>query len=129
MPASTHGNPDRASIGDVVSYSVAIRNTSTTLISNVRIIDAASPILGYIDGTAALDGIAIPDPVAGPPMIFDIGDVAALADSNGNGVADPGEGGYRILTYSMVVGAGVTTAHHRSLSQHGTKKPRQANIG
>ena len=39
-------------------------------------------------------------------MIFDVGDVLPLADTNGNGVADPGEGGYNVLSYTMIVGAG-----------------------
>ena len=39
-------------------------------------------------------------------MVFDVGDVQPLADTNGNGVADPGEGGYHVLQYTMIVGAG-----------------------
>ena len=81
-------SPDRATVGDVVSYSVEIQNTSATVINGVRIVDAASPVLGYVDGTARLDGVTIADPVAGPPMIFDIGDIPGLVDTNGNGVAE-----------------------------------------
>jgi uncharacterized repeat protein (TIGR01451 family) len=99
-------NPDRAVVGDVVTYTVAIQNTTTNTISNVRILDDASPVLSYVPGTTRLDGAAIPDPLPGPPMVFDIGDVLPLNDTNGNGVADPGEGGYHILSYSMIVGAG-----------------------
>ena len=114
-------SPDRAVIGDVVTYSIAIQNTTTNLISSVSIVDAAAPVLAYVAGTVRLDGVAIPDPVTGPPMIFDIGDMPALADTNGNGVADPGEAGYRMLTYSMIVGAGArvgsygNTAHATSV--------------
>ena len=99
-------SPDKATVGDVVTYSVAIQNTTTNTVSAVRIIDAASPVLSYISGTARLDGIAVADPILGPPMIFDVGDVLPLADTNGNGVADPGEGGHHVLSYSMIVGAG-----------------------
>ncbi|MCH8059597.1 MAG: OmpA family protein [Proteobacteria bacterium] len=105
-------SPDRATIGDIVTYTVVIRNTSAGTLSNVRIFDAAAPILGLIDGTARLDGSVISDPVAGPPMIFDIGDVSPLVDTNGNGVADPGEGGYHTLSYSMVVGAGANVGSY-----------------
>jgi uncharacterized repeat protein (TIGR01451 family) len=99
-------NPDKATVGDVVTYTIAVQNTTTNIVSAVRIIDEASPVLTYVPGTARLDGVAIPDPQLGPPMAFDIGDVQPLADTNGNGVADPGEGGYHLLSYSMIVGAG-----------------------
>jgi len=99
-------NPNEATVGDVVTYTVAIQNTTTNTVSAVRIVDAASPILSYVPGTARLDGNIIADPSLGPPMIFDVGDMLPLADSNGNGVADPGEGGYNVLSYSMIVGAG-----------------------
>ena len=99
-------SPDQATVGDIVTYSVAIRNTSAAVVNGVSIVDAASPVLAYQGGTARLDGVTIADPVTGPPMIFDIGNVSGLVDTNGNGVADPGESGYQLLTYSMVVGAG-----------------------
>jgi len=99
-------HPDRATVGDVVTYTITIQNTTTDTVSNVRIVDQASPVLAYVPGTARLDGNVIADPLPGPPIVFDIGDVAALADGNGNGVADPGEGGYHTLSYSMIVGAG-----------------------
>ena len=97
---------DTAAIGDVVTYTIEIQNTTTSLISSVRIVDAAAPVLAYAEGTARLDGVAIADPVTGPPIVFDIGDLPALGDTNGNGIADPGESGYRMLTYSMIVGSG-----------------------
>ena len=99
-------SPDRASVGDVVTYSIGIQNTTTSTINNVRIEDSAAPVLSYVNGTARLDGVAIADPVGTAPMMFDIGVVPPLVDSNGNGVADPGESGYMTLTYVMVVGAG-----------------------
>jgi len=109
-------NPDNATVGDVVTYTVAIQNATTNPVSAVRIVDAASPVLSYVPGTARLDGNAIADPLPGPPMVFDIGDVQALADTNSNGVADPGEGGYHVLSYSMIVGAGARQGTHANLA-------------
>ncbi|MFQ5549066.1 MAG: OmpA family protein [Woeseia sp.] len=109
-------SPDRATVGDVVTYSVAIANTTTNTLSMVRILDEASPVLTYLPGTARLDGAAIPDPLPGPPMEFDVGDIDPLADANGNGVADPGEGGYHILSYSMIVGAGARVGSYGNLA-------------
>ncbi|MEE9212542.1 MAG: invasin domain 3-containing protein, partial [Phycisphaeraceae bacterium] len=109
-------NPDRATVGDIVTYTVTIRNTTTNTISSVRIVDEASPVLAYLAGTARLDGIVIADPLPGPPMVFDIGAVQALADANGNGIADPGEGGYHMLSYSMIVGAGARVGTYANLA-------------
>ncbi len=109
-------NPDRAVVGDVVTYTIVIRNSVTNTVSGVGIADAASPVLAYIPGTARLDGNPIADPLPGLPMMFDIGDVQPLIDTNGNGVADPGEGGYYVLTYSMVVGAGARVGSYGNLA-------------
>ena len=99
-------SPDRASVGDIVNYRIEIQNTTTNVVRSVRISDAAAPVLAYVSGTARLNGVAIADPEPGSPMFFYIGEVLPLGDANGNGVADPGESGYGVLTYSMVVGAG-----------------------
>ena len=109
-------NPDKAVVGDVVTYTITIQNTVPGIINNVRVVDDASPVLSYAPGTARLDGNVIADPSLGPPMIFDIGDVQALADTNGNGIADPGEGGYHILSYSMIVGAGARAGTYSNLA-------------
>jgi len=109
-------NPGRATVGDVVTYTIDIRNTTSSAIGNVQISDEAAPVLAYLPGTARLDGNAIADPQPGPPMVFDIGAVQALADTNGNGIADPGEGGYTSLSYSMVVGAGARVGSYSNLA-------------
>jgi len=104
--------PTRATVGDVVTYSVAIQNTTDNAINSVRIFDEASPVLSYVAGTARMDGNTIADPLPGPPMVFDLGTIQALADTNNNGVADPDEAGYHILSYSMIVGAGARTGRY-----------------
>ena len=109
-------NPGKATVGDVVTYSIAIQNTTTNMVPAVRIVDAAAPVLSYVPGTARLDGNSIADPSLGPPMIFDVGDVLPLADTNGNGVADPGEGGYHVLSYSMIVGAGARVGTYANVA-------------
>jgi uncharacterized repeat protein (TIGR01451 family) len=104
--------PDRATIGDVVTYSIAIKNTDTDPVSNVRIVDEPSPVLAYVAGTARVDGVSIADPEPGAQLIFDVGDIDPLSDDNGNGVADPGEGGHHTLTYNMIVGAGARSGSY-----------------
>jgi uncharacterized repeat protein (TIGR01451 family) len=108
--------PERAVVGDIVTYTIEIQNTIDETVSGVRISDTPAPVLGFIAGTARLDGVAIADPVGTSPLFFDIGDVAPLADTNGNGVADPGESGHRVLSYSMVIGAGARTGFYSNLA-------------
>jgi len=109
-------NPDRATVGDVVTYTIVIQNTVTSTIGNVHIVDEASPVLAFAPGTVRLDGNVIADPLPGPPMVFDIGNIQPLSDSNGNGVADPGEGGNHTLTYAMIVGAGARVGSYSNLA-------------
>ncbi len=109
-------SPDRATVGDVVTYTIEIQNTTDATVGNVRISDSAAPVLAYVAGTARLDGVAIADPAGSSPIFFDIGNVLPLVDVNGNGVADPGESGYNVLTYSMVVGAGARPGDYSNIA-------------
>jgi uncharacterized repeat protein (TIGR01451 family) len=109
-------SPDRASVGDVVTYTIEIQNTTVNTISGVRISDTPAPVLAYVAGTARLDGVPIVDPAQTSPLFFDIGDVLPLGDANGNGVADPGESGYQVLTYSMIVGAGARAGNYSNVA-------------
>ncbi|NOT34008.1 MAG: DUF11 domain-containing protein, partial [Candidatus Eisenbacteria bacterium] len=99
--------PDRgeALVGEVVTYEVAIRNTGATDVTQVRIEDRAPPGFKFVSGTARLDGVTLADPPASSPFRFVLGTVPGRVDANGNGVADPGEVGFRRLTYQLVVGA------------------------
>ncbi|MCZ6497597.1 MAG: OmpA family protein, partial [Gammaproteobacteria bacterium] len=101
-------NKDEVSIGDIVSYSVALANTVATDVLGVDVRDQSPPNLKYVAGSARLDGAPLADPAGNRPLIFTIGTVPGLVDTNGNGVADPGEVGYRLLTYKLIVGAGAT---------------------
>jgi len=109
-------SPDRASVGDIVTYTIEIQNTTINTIAGVRISDTPAPVLAYVAGTARLDGVPIADPAQASPLFFDIGDVLPLGDANGNGVADPGESGYQVLTYSMIVGAGARAGDYSNVA-------------
>ena len=97
---------DVVSVGQTLTYSVAISNTTPAGIADVRIEDLPAAGFSYLPGSARVDGTPIADPVDGSPMIFNVGTIAALVDGNGNGVADPGESGYAELTYRMIVSPG-----------------------
>ena len=103
---SKSANKQSEVVGGVVTYSVEIRNLTTNAVGSVRIDDLVPPNFKYIGGSARVDGVPIADPAGNRPATFDIGTVPALADSNGNGVADPGEPGYMVLRYQLGIGAG-----------------------
>ncbi|MGB5512225.1 MAG: SdrD B-like domain-containing protein, partial [Woeseiaceae bacterium] len=98
---------ERAAPGEIVTYSVELRSMTPYAVNDVQVTDTPARGFKYVSGTTQVDGLAVDDPSRGLPLVFDIGTVPGLVDTNGNGVADPGETGYRILTYRMVAGAGV----------------------
>ncbi|MBT8110118.1 MAG: right-handed parallel beta-helix repeat-containing protein [Gammaproteobacteria bacterium] len=98
---------DRANVGEIVAYSVEIRNTTGNAIAAVQISDSPARGFKYVPGSAQLNGISIADPAGGLPIEFDTGVLPGFVDSDGSGSADPGEPGYAILSYRMVAGAGV----------------------
>ncbi len=97
---------DTAQVGDLLTYRIEIRNTTPDTVESVQLVDSPAPVLRYRAGSLRLDGTPLPDPPDGSPLVFQIGDVAGLADANGNGIADEGEPGYSVLSYQMIVGAG-----------------------
>ena len=98
---------DRANVGEIVAYSVEIRNTTANPIAAVHISDSPARGFKYVAGSAQLNGVPIADPVGGFPIEFDTGVLPGFVDSDGNGSADPGEPGYAILSYRLAAGAGV----------------------
>ena len=98
---------DRANVGEIVAYSVEIRNTTANPIAAVHISDSPARGFKYVAGSAQLNGVPIADPVASFPIEFDTGVLPGFVDSDGNGSADPGEPGYAILSYRLAAGAGV----------------------
>ena len=98
---------NRANAGEIVTYSIEVRNTTANPIGPVRVSDTPARGFKYVPGTTQLNGVSIPDPNIGLPIGFDIGAVPGHVDSNGNGAIDPGEPGYLVLSYRMVAGSGV----------------------
>jgi uncharacterized repeat protein (TIGR01451 family) len=95
-----------ALVGEIVPYTVAIRNTVASDVDSVNIEVRIPPGFKYVDESARLNGGAAAATVDADGLRVPIGDVPALTDDNGNGTADPGEAGHRSLTYQLVIGAG-----------------------
>ncbi|BCR05820.1 hypothetical protein DESUT3_28890 [Desulfuromonas versatilis] len=102
-------NRSEVLVGDVVTYSIALRNTVDRDVTAVRVDDKLPPNFKYVKGSTLVNGARAADPTGSRTLSFDIGTVPALADANGNGRADPGEPGYVTLSYQLVVGSGANT--------------------
>ena len=99
-------------VGEVVPYAIAIRNVGDIEAQLVRVEDRLPAGFSYVPGSARLDGAPMPEPSGGEPLVFEIGTVPLLLDTNGNGTPDPGEVGYRELTYRLAVGSGALPGTH-----------------
>jgi uncharacterized repeat protein (TIGR01451 family) len=104
----------QVTVGGIVTYQVDIANTTTTDVPGVTIVDQLPPNFKYVSGSARLNGAPLADPSGSQTLTFNIGTVPALVDSNGNGVADPGEPGYVVLVYQLVVGSGATPGDYEN---------------
>src|SRR5206468_12943972 len=107
---------DRADavIGEVVTYTVVLRNPSANAVVNVHVEDQPPPDFKYLKGTATRDGARSADPVGSGPITFDVGTLPAFAGGNSNNQVDPGEPGYVALRYQLVVGSGAAPAYYRN---------------
>ncbi len=105
--------PTRVQPGQVISFVIELRNTTTGALSGVRVRDLADAGLSYVEGSARLDGEPLTAVTrVGNAIEFGVGDVALPADQNANGQLDPGEPGYRTITYAMRVGATARTGFY-----------------
>jgi uncharacterized repeat protein (TIGR01451 family) len=105
---------EEAVIGDVVNYTVVVRNPTAAAVANVRVEDQPPPDFKYLTGSATLDGARTADPTGAGPLTFVVGTLPAFVDGNGNGQVDPGEPGYVALRYQLVVGSGAAPAYYRN---------------
>lgn len=99
-------NKKEGVVGDVITYLVEIKNTTTKDVVQVHIDDHIPPDFKYLKGSALVNKQKFADPTGNRTITFDLGTVPALVDQNGNGVADPGEPGYVTLSYQLVIGSG-----------------------
>ncbi len=88
-------NKDEVLVGDVVTYQVTLKNTVDREVVEVR-----------VENETFFQGAQAADPEGSRNLSFDLGTVPALVDANGNGRADPGEPGYRTISFQAVVGSG-----------------------
>lgn len=93
-------NKKEVTVGDIVTYTVIIKNETAGNITNVYIEDKIPPGFKYISGKAILDNVMISDPTGARPLTFNIGTVNA--------------GTSRVLKYQLVAGSGVTFGNYEN---------------
>jgi uncharacterized repeat protein (TIGR01451 family) len=109
-------NKSEVVIGDVVTYQVEIRNTTAADVVQVSLVDIIPPHFKYLKDSARLNSSKIADPSGSRKIVFNLGIVPALVDSNGNGKADPGEPGYMKLSYQLIVGSGAAPGEYKNIA-------------
>jgi uncharacterized repeat protein (TIGR01451 family) len=109
--------PSRVQPGQVASFTIELRNIGTTALSSVRVIDRPDAGLSYVEGSARLDGALLGGvTLTSSTVEFQVDALPAPVDSNSNGQIDPGEPGYRVITYAMRVGAGARPGIYGNLA-------------
>lgn len=91
-------NKSEVIIGEVVTYTVRIENTSSNAVNSLMIVDTIPPGFKYLKDRVTLDGEKIADPTGNRPLTFTIGSIDA--------------GTIKTLKYQLVVGSGVTQAEY-----------------
>jgi len=77
MSISKSSNKNSVVLGDIITYTVVVKNLSTSSISNVQITDIAPYNFKIISGTSTLDGVLVSDPSGNNPYVWSIGSLAA----------------------------------------------------
>ncbi|GEM_PF-1840224 len=117
LKISKTANKKSAVIGDVITYEVAIQNTTTQDVSSVTLNDKIPPGFKYLQGSSLVNGQPAADPSGNQTRAFNLGTIAAWVDQNGNGLADTGDAGNITLSYQLVIGSGVKPGAHVNLAQ------------
>ncbi|MBU0534376.1 MAG: DUF11 domain-containing protein, partial [Candidatus Omnitrophica bacterium] len=93
-------NKKEVVIGEVVTYTITIKNETASDVTNVYLEDMIPAGFKYINDRAILDNRQISNPTGNRPITFNIGTVSS--------------GQTRILKYQLVVGSGVTTGNYKN---------------
>ena len=96
-------NRSKAVVGDIITYTVTMENTTAGNITGVTLEDIIPGGFKYIKGKAILDDVPISDPTGTRPLIFNIGTITA--------------GATRTLRYQLVVGSGVSFGKYTNIAQ------------
>jgi len=94
LQVTKEANKEEASIGDIITYTVEIKNETSAEVTGVYVTDRIPAGFKYIAGKTILDNQKVQDPEGTRPITFNIGAVSA--------------GQTKTLKYQLVIGAGVS---------------------
>ena len=95
-----NANKKEVTVGDIVTYTVTIKNKSSTNAVNAYLEDNIPPGFKYINGRTTLDGAPTSDPTGDRPLTFSFGTLSP--------------GATRTLKYQLVVGSGVRFGKYKN---------------
>jgi uncharacterized repeat protein (TIGR01451 family) len=110
-------NKESAVIGDVITYQIEVKNTIPQSVRYIKLNDQIPRHFKYLKGTTLINGQKAADPTGNRTLVFDLGTIAGLVDTNGNGVADAGEAGHLLLSYQLIIGAGASPGDYVNEAQ------------
>ncbi|KAF0174490.1 MAG: hypothetical protein FD161_3553 [Limisphaerales bacterium] len=104
-----------AELGDLVGFSIRVRNTTSTLLTGLRVADDLPAGFRYVPGSARLDRLPLADPAGGvgPRLDFDLGALAGQATVT--------------LTYQVRVGVGALQGDGINRARASTMAPAGAS--
>lgn len=105
-------NKSSAVVGEVITYLVELRNTTNRDIVLTRLVDRIPAYFKFVAGSGRVNGMPLASVTSNRELVFNLDTLPALGDTNGNGRADPGEAGYSLVTYQLIVGAGAKPGGH-----------------
>jgi uncharacterized repeat protein (TIGR03803 family) len=94
-------NKKEISVGDIVTYTVIVNNTTGSATATVYIEDKIPAGFKYLKGKARLDGSTIADPTGNRRLTFNLGTIAANTT--------------KTLKYQLVVGSGVSFGNYENV--------------
>jgi len=100
LKVSKDANKRQVSIGDIITYTVTIKNEGASDVTGVYLKDELAAGLKYLDGKVLLDGVPIAEPTGSRTKTFSIGTVSASSS--------------KTLKYQVVVGSGVTFGNYEN---------------
>ena len=84
LTLTKHANKNQAVVGDIVTYTIEVRNNGAAAVVPAWIDDHIPTGFKYVQGSTQINGAPSADPGGNRTLSFDLGAVPALVDGNGN---------------------------------------------
>jgi hypothetical protein len=96
-------NKSEVRVGDVITYTVTMRNLSDNAVTGMLLEDRIPAGFKYLPNRVLLDGVPLAEPSGTRPLVFNIGSLAV--------------GATKTLKYQLVVGSGVVPGTYENVAR------------